>query len=134
MSDLDVGDWKSFKVLGADLEDGRVPFSVQLAALILDNVQNDLSGVLGGINLGTVGGFDHDVAALFVVGVQVSVLVSALVGDVLSDRHAVESHVSHGDGVSIVLDLRRKNKMKVNFIDEGHSVQEFYLNITPSLV
>jgi len=105
MSNLDVGDWQSSQVLGAQLKYGGMDFSVKFVALVLQNIEDQFSGFFGGINLSTVSGLDHDVLSLLVVGVQVSMLVSAFVGDVLSDRHAVESHVSEGDSVGVVLNL-----------------------------
>ena len=59
-----------------------------------------------GIGNRTVSGLDHDVLTFVTVVVSVSVLVETVVGDVLSDFHAVQTHVSQGDGVSIIGDLK----------------------------
>merc|ERR1711890_166067 len=46
-----------------------------------------------------------NISAFIAVSISVCMLVSAFVCDVLSDVHAVETHVSKGNSVSIVCDL-----------------------------
>ena len=87
-----------------------MPFSISLVAGVLDDVERQGVFVGAGVGNGTVSGLDHDVLVLDSVGVEVSMLVEALVGDVLSDLHAVQSHVSESNGISIVSDLKLRNE------------------------
>jgi len=82
-----------------------MPFVVASVAFVFDDIEGQRVFVRAGISNVSVSGFDHDVQTFVTVVVSVSVLVEAVVGDVLSDLQAVETHVSEGNGVSIVRDL-----------------------------
>jgi len=100
-----------------------VPFSISLVAGVLDDIEGQGVFVGAGVGNGTVGSLDHDVLVLDSVGVKVSVLVEALVGDVLSDLHAVQSHVSESNGISVVSDLLGMFQVvdeESPFVDEIH--------------
>lgn len=107
-----------------------MPFSISLVARVLDDVERQRVLVGAGISNGTVSGLDHDVLVLNSVGVFVGVLVEAVVGDILSDLHAVQSHVSESDCVSIVSDLLGMFQVvdeESPFVDEIHLSSEEFL-------
>jgi len=100
-----------------------VPFSISLVAGVLDDIERQRVFVGAGVGNGTVSSLDHDVLVLNSVGVKVSVLVEAVVGDVLSDLHAVQSHVSESDGISGVGDFLAAFQVEDEespFVDEVH--------------
>jgi len=82
-----------------------MPFVIASVAFVFDDIEGQRVFVRAGISNVSVSGFDHDVETFVTVVVSVSVLVEAVVGDVLSDLQAVETHVSEGNRVSIVRDL-----------------------------
>lgn len=82
-----------------------MPFPIELVALILEHTQCQCIGFFVGVDVVSVCGSDHDVFVLVTVVVAVCVLVAALVGDVLTDGHTVETKVAQGEGVSFVRDL-----------------------------
>jgi len=79
--------------------------------------------VVAGIGNGSVSSLDHDVLILDAIAVVVGMLVEAVVGDVLSDLHAVQTHVSQSDGISVVRDLLAVVEIvdeESPFVDEIH--------------
>lgn len=100
-----------------------MPFSVTSVAFVFDDIEEDGLFVLAGVNHLSVSGLDLDVKTLVTVLISMSVLVEAVVGDVLSDFQAVESHVSEGDSIGVVSDLFTVFQVvdqESPFIDEVH--------------
>ena len=82
-----------------------MPFSIASVAFVLDDIECQRVFVSTGVSNGAISSLDHDVLTLVTVMVSVGMLVEAMVSDVLSDFHAVQTHISKGNSVGVVRNL-----------------------------